>query len=234
MQLEVKNLSYKVNGERLINDVSFSSQANVCTALLGANGSGKTLLLRLCHGLLLPTQGQVLWNQQAPSKVFKNITMVFQNPVLLSRSARKNVEHALALKGIVRQQRKEQAMSALEKVGLVNHADQMAHRMSGGQRQRLALARALALKPSAVLLDEPTSGVDMESIIKLEDLIQSLVKDRVKVILTSHNPAQVKRLCDEVIFLDKGSVICHATKSDFFSSIEDPRIKIFIDSQTLL
>lgn len=120
MQLKVSNLSYNLGTHCLIDNVSFTSQPEVCTAVLGANGAGKSLLLRLCHGLLQPTVGSVRWNDKTPSLIAQKITMVFQNPVLLSRSAIKNIEHALYLKGIPRAKRRTHALYALERVGLVD------------------------------------------------------------------------------------------------------------------
>lgn len=233
MQLEVQHLSYQTDNQHLLSDIDFSSAAHNRTAVLGANGAGKTLLLRLCHGLIDPSAGTIMWNHQPVQQLFSRITMVFQHPIVLTRSVRKNIEHALYLKGIPKDARCERALAALARVGMSRYAEHHAQHLSGGQRQRLAIARAWATQPSVILLDEPTAGIDMESLAQIEDLIRSLADEGVKVILTSHNPAQVKRLCDEVIFLDQGNLVCHVATSDFFSQIDDPRVRLFIDSQSL-
>lgn len=233
MQLDVKGVSYLVPERCLIDDISFSSKSGACTALLGANGAGKTLLLRLCHGLLKPTSGEIRWQGQALTSVINQIVMVFQSPVLLSRSVRKNIEYAISLRSIKGEERRQCAEQALQLVGLADCADQQAAVMSGGQRRRIAIARAWALKPAVILLDEPTSNLDMESAAQVEDLIRTLVAGGVKVIFTSHSPAQVKRLCDEVIFLDKGKLVCHHSAQEFFSAPQDTKVLRFINSQVL-
>ncbi len=233
MRLDVKNVSYSVPGHRLIDNISFASKADARTALLGANGAGKTLLLRLCHGLLKPTAGEIRWQGQDLTSVINQIVMVFQTPVLLSRSVRKNIEYAISLRAIKGEERRRRAQQALQLVGLADYADQQAAVMSGGQRRRIAIARAWALKPSVILLDEPTSNLDMESAAQVEDLILALAGEGVKIIFTSHSPAQAKRLCDEVIFLDKGKLVCHHDAQAFFSAPEDARVSRFINSQVL-
>ena len=226
-------MAYRINGIELISNVNFVSEAIVCTAVLGANGAGKSLLLRLCHGLIKPTRGCIRWNDESPAQAGDKIGMVFQHPILLSRSVCKNVEYALSLKRVARVQRKELALRALKMVGLSDYAQFNANHLSGGQRQRLAIAKVWAQKPQIVLMDEPTSGIDMESIEMIEELIQNMTAEGTKVILTSHNPAQVKRLCDEVVFLDKGKIVCHTQINDFFSQIKNPKVRRFIESQTL-
>ena len=233
MRLDVTRLSYSVADRCLIDGVTFSSAPGACTALLGANGAGKSLLLRLCHGLIAPTAGTVRWGGQSPAAVAGRIAMVFQHPVLLSRSVSRNIEHALGLRALARSERKVRARRALELVGLADCANQKATTASGGQRQRIAIARAWALQPSVILMDEPTSGLDVQAAEMIEGLIRTFVADGVKVIFTSHNPAQVKRLGDEVLFLDQGRLICHAGKREFFSEVEDARVLRFIRSQSI-
>ena len=118
-------------------------------------------------------------------------------------------------------------------VGLSDCADRQASVMSGGQRRRIAIARAWAVNPEVILLDEPTTNLDMEATVQVEELMRTLIKEGVKIIFTSHHVAQVKRLCDEVVFLDKGQLVCHSDAREFFSGVQDPRVLRFINSQLI-
>ena len=230
--LTISNLSYAVRGCTLLHDVSLVSEADTCTALLGANGAGKTTLLRLCHGLIEPGSGEVRWGREKPREMGRRIAMVFQKPCLLRRSARENMEYVLRTHRFSRAERQRRADRALARVGLEYCAERQARLLSGGEQQRLAIARACVLDPDIILLDEPTAKLDMESIVMVERVIAGLKESGVKVILGSHNFSQVRKLCDEVIFLDKGRLVAHTTCADFFSDKgSDKRICEFVRLQ---
>ena len=231
MELQLQDLTYRVGQRRLIDSINLRSATQRCTALLGGNGAGKSLLLRLCHGLLVPSDGKVLWDARSPSDCRRDITMVFQKPILLRRSVRQNIAHALFLQGISNIERAARIDEALQKFGMVQYQHHHASVLSGGQQQRLAIARAWALHPAVILMDEPTSDLDMRSIAMVEDLIQSLSDSGIKIIMTSHNLAQVRRLCDEVIFMHEGRLICHLPIDDFFNNTQDEQVCEFIESQ---
>ena len=218
MHLRLEGLSYRTGGRCLIDSIDLQSAAQRCTALLGENGAGKSLLLYLCHGLLNPSAGTVLWNARPPTAWRGAITMVFQKPVLLRRSAYKNIEHALALQGVPKAKRRRRAMAALEQVGMA------------GQQQRLAIARALALRPAVILMDEPTSDLDIHSATAVEGIIKNMCRSGIKIIIATHNLAQVRRLCDEVLFMDRGRLLCHSAADDFFTQPTEKKICTFIES----
>ena len=230
--LTMTKLDYVVHGHKLLNNVSLSSVASACTALLGANGAGKTTLLRLCHGLIEPSRGDIRWGNTKPQNLGRCIAMIFQKPCLLRRSARENIDYALRLCRIPREERRQRIHDVFKLVNLGHRAEHKAHLLSGGEQQRLSIARACALNPEIILMDEPTSKLDIESAVMVEDIIHSLEEKSVRVIFTSHNLSQVRRLCDDVIFLDKGSLVIHATSSDFFNQVKDERICDFIRLQS--
>ena len=231
MELQLNQLSYHIDDRKLINNINLRSATSHCTALLGENGAGKTLLLYLCHGLLKPSFGTVLWNTCPPNAWRGAITMVFQKPLLLRRSAYKNIDHALFLQGLSKPKRAKRIMASLEQVGMTEYRECQAHVLSGGQQQRLAIARAWALQPSVILMDEPTSDLDMHSAVAVEDIIKDMHGSGIKIIIATHNLAQVKRLCDEVIFMNRGKLLCHTSKNDFFNKVSKEPICTFIKSQ---
>ena len=231
MELQLRRISYNIGNRRLIDDVDLHSATQHCTALLGENGSGKTLLLYLCHGLLEPSGGEVLWDARPPKAWRGAITMVFQKPVLLRRSAYNNIDHALYLQGLTKATRTARVLEALEQVGMTEYKECQAHVLSGGQQRRLAIARAWALRPSVILMDEPTADLDIHSATAVEGIIKSLQLSGIKIMIATHNLAQVKRLCDEVIFMDQGKLLCHSAKDDFFAKATEQKVCTFIKSQ---
>ena len=231
MELQLRRLSYDIGNRRLIDEVNLHSEAQHCTALLGENGSGKTLLLYLCHGLLEPSDGEVLWDESPPSFWRGAITMVFQKPVLLRRSAYNNIDHALHLQGLPKAMRAARVLEALEQVSMTEYKEHQAHVLSGGQQRRLAIARAWALRPSVILMDEPTADLDIHSATAVEGIIKSMQRSGIKIMIATHNLAQVKRLCDEVMFMDQGKLLCHSGKDDFFAEATEQKICTFIKSQ---
>ncbi len=234
LRLTIVNLDYAVRGRSLLRGVNLVSGAGACVALVGANGAGKTTLLRLCHGLVEPTRGDVRWGERKPVELGRRIAMVFQKPCLLRRSVHANVDYALRLHRFSSGERRRRVGEALELVGLGRLGGQQAFSLSGGEQQRLAIARACALSPDVVLLDEPTGNLDLESTAMVEGIIGALKRKNVKVVLASHNLAQVKRLCDEVAFLDRGRLVAHAACGKFFNETENEAVCDFIRLQTAL
>ncbi|HEY9381192.1 MAG TPA: ATP-binding cassette domain-containing protein, partial [Burkholderiales bacterium] len=157
LPLTLDELSFvTASRQTIIDRVSVELGAGTRTIILGPNGAGKSVLLRLCHGLLQPTSGSVRWNVD-PSVARRRQAMVFQRPVMLRRSAIANIEYALKLQGVDGAERSARAHEALELVGLNDLASRSARVLSGGEQQRLALARAWALRPEVLFLDEPTA-----------------------------------------------------------------------------
>ncbi|MCJ7453621.1 MAG: ATP-binding cassette domain-containing protein, partial [Steroidobacteraceae bacterium] len=160
LPLRLADVSYDAGGKRLIDRVSLTIHAGPRTVLLGPNGAGKSLLLRLCHGLLQPTSGQVRFKGPESIDGRRRHAMVFQRPVMLRRSALANITYGLKLAGVPQAERLRAAAEALDRVGLTHLAEQPARVLSGGEQQRLAIARAWALRPDLLLLDEPTANLD--------------------------------------------------------------------------
>jgi tungstate transport system ATP-binding protein len=214
--LMLERVVYEAGGQRLIDDLSLVFDAGTRSVILGPNGAGKSLLLRLCHGLLQPTSGRIVWSDPDPGRVLACQTFVFQRPVLLRRSAAANVDYPLAVRGVPRALRRERVQAALERVGLKDLARRPARVLSGGEQQRLALARAWALRPRVLFLDEPTASLDPTASRTIERVIQGMAEDGVKILMTTHDLGQARRHADEIVLLHRGRLIEHSRADAFF------------------
>ena len=217
LPLSLDNVVYASNGEPIISGVSLAIDAGPSTIILGANGAGKSVLMRLMHGLLAPSAGSVRWNEADPASVRRRQAMVFQRPVMLRRSALANVTYALALAGMAPGERDAQALAALDEVGLRHLSSRPARVLSGGEQQRLALARAWALHPEVLFLDEPTASLDPGATREIETVIKAFDAAGTKIVMATHNLGQARRLGDEVIYLQAGRVMERAPIEEFFA-----------------
>lgn len=235
LPLRLEDLSFTVSGERLLDGITTRLEAGPRTLILGHNGAGKSLLLRLCHGLLTPSAGRVIWSDHdlGADWVRRRQAMVFQHPVVLRRSARANVTYGLALAGVSWRDRRRQAEEALAEVGLADLADRPARALSGGERQRLALARAWALHPEVLLLDEPTASLDPAATRAVETVIAAFDMAGTKIIMTTHDLAQARRLADEVLFMHKGRLLEHAPAAEFFAGPRTPEGRAYVSGDLL-
>jgi len=213
---EVRDLCYQAAGRRLVDRVDLTLEAGTVSVVMGANGAGKSLLLRLLHGMITPTGGAVTWGGHALSEaVRRRQAMVFQRPILLRRSVAANVRFALKLRGRAKDGRCERLLAH---VGLMDRARQPARLLSGGEQQRLALARALAVEPEVLLLDEPTASLDPAATAAIEQIVLAAHRDGTKIVFVTHDIGQARRLADDVVFLDGGRVLEHTPASRFFSA----------------
>jgi len=208
LPLSLKDVCYRVGGDHLIQDVSLRFEAGPITLVIGPNGAGKSLLLRLCHGLLAPESGSVTWGGSDADHAAKYQALVFQKPILLRRSVHANIAYPLRIAGVLRDREIDNRVEeALELAGLEHIADRPAKVLSGGEQQKLALARARAQRPEVLFLDEPTANLDPRSLKDVEALIRALHDAGTKIIMTSHDMAQVKRLADEIVFIYDGRIV---------------------------
>lgn len=204
LPLRLDAVGYAAGGRTLLEEISATLEAGCRTVILGANGAGKTVLMRLCHGLLVPTTGSIVWASAGePGRQ----AMVFQRPVMLRRSALANVAFPLKAAGVARSERQDRAAAALAEVGLSARAGQSARLLSAGEQQRLALARAWVTRPEVLFLDEPTSSLDPTAAREVEAILGAVHAAGTKLVLTTHNLGQARRLGDEVLFLHQGRMV---------------------------
>jgi tungstate transport system ATP-binding protein len=199
--------------------------------ILGPNGSGKSVLMRLCHGLLAPTVGRIVWRGTTDTQRPRSQAMVFQRPVMLRRSAIGNVTYGLALAGVSRRERDRRAREFLEAVGLSSVAGRPARVLSGGEQQRLALARAWALAPEVLFLDEPTANLDPGAAREVERIVDQIHSSGTKIVMTTHNLGQARRLADEILFMSGGRVLDHAPVERFFAAPATAEAAAFIKGE---
>jgi tungstate transport system ATP-binding protein len=233
MPLSVRGLSYAAGGKQILGNVSFEIGAAPRTIVLGPNGAGKSVLLKLCHGLLRPAAGEVRWAGRTPEETQRRQGMVFQRPVLLRRTVAGNLLHALSVRGVPRAHRALLVDEALQAAGLAGIAQQSARTLSGGEQQRLAIARAWVLKPDVLLLDEPTANLDPGATRAIETLILTFEPAGTRVIMTTHDIGQARRLASDVIFLHQGRLLEHSPAERFFAAPSNPAAARFISGDLL-
>ena len=229
---QASKLSYTVEGNRLIDDVDLALESGKKTVIMGANGAGKSVLIRLLHGLLMPTAGSILWaGRPLDLEIRRRQAMVFQRPVLLRRSVLANVQFVLDLAHV---QSKASAQEVLEQVGLNRHAARPARQLSGGEQQRLALARALALEPSVLFLDEPSANLDPAATASIETIIDTFHANGTKIVLITHDLGQARRLADEVVFMHHGRILERTPAANFFTAPDSNEASRYLDGKLVL
>lgn len=224
LPLRAEGLGFSAGGIAILSDVSLTLEPGAPSIIVGPNGAGKSVLLRLLHGLLVPSAGRVLWAGDAARRQ----AMVFQRPVLLRRSVLANAVYPLKLAGIAAAEREPRARAALELVGLAPLADRPARRLSGGEQQRLALARAAALSPEVLFLDEPCASLDPAATRAVEEIVGQLAARGTKIVMTTHDLGQARRLAGEVLFLNRGRLREQTPSVAFFNQPATPEAAAFL------
>jgi tungstate transport system ATP-binding protein len=228
LPLSVGGLSFEADDKRLLDDVSFTLPKGGVTAIIGPNGAGKSLTLRLCHGLLAPSAGSVRWQTDTGRR---RHAMVFQRPVMLRRSAKANIMHALRAVGMT--EAASRADAALARFGLAALAERPARLMSGGEQQRLAIARAWALEPELLFLDEPSSQLDPGATRQIEEIIAALAAEGMTILMTTHDLGQARRLSQRILFLNRGRLIDDAPTEIVFAGKASADARAFIAGDLL-
>ena len=222
-------LSFEKTFDLSIAHLNFDLKAP--TMILGPNGSGKSVFLRLLHGLIQPDQGSIRFPEAYQGTLMQS--MVFQRPVLLRRTALANVAFPLEARGMAKTDAKRLAKTWMAHAELEKHFFTPARRLSGGEQQRLALARALAVSPKLLLLDEPCAHLDPNATLKVEHMINSAVEADIKVVMVTHDAAQARRLGEEFILMHRGEVVAQHRKDQFFAQTSNENITRFLAGETL-
>jgi tungstate transport system ATP-binding protein len=224
LPLRAEGLGFAARGVTILSGVSVTIAAGAPSLVIGPNGAGKSVLLRLLHGLLEPTAGGVTWAGSAA----RGQAMVFQRPVLLRRSVLANAAYPLKLAGLPAAERDARARAALDMVGQAALADRPARRLSGGEQQRLALARAAALHPEVLFLDEPCASLDPAATRAVEEIVATLAARGTKIVMTTHDLGQARRLAGEVLFLHRGRLLEQTPAETFFTRPATPEAAAFL------
>lgn len=231
MPIVARGVSLKRGETTILHAVDLTIEPGGKVFVLGPNGAGKSVLLRVLHGLIVPTTGTVTWGgaTERPG----SHTMLFQRPVLLRRSAGANICYALRLAAVRGAEMEMRVRHALADVGLPHVSDRPARVLSGGEQQRLALARAWSLEPELIFLDEPTASLDPTSTRAVETIVRSIHARGTTIVMTTHNLAQAKRLADEVVFVHAGRITERTPAALFFSAPRSAEAAAYLEGERL-
>ena len=201
--LITENLVVKFEGKHILGPIDLKIDKGDIAVILGPNGSGKTSLLKALHGILKPKEGTVRWSCLKTESIRKQM-FVFQTPIMLRRSVFENLTYPLLLRKISKEQANYQAARWLDRIDLRTSMQVPATRLSGGEKQKLALARALITEPEMLFLDEPCASLDGKTTNEIESLLQSCVANGTTIMMSTHDIGQAKRLAKNIYFLNKG------------------------------
>ena len=233
LPIVLEDVSVTIRDVTIIDRLSLVLASGAPTVLIGPNGAGKTTLLRIAMGLIAPTGGRVTWagrENAAPA----HRAIVFQRPVMLRRSAAANIRYALAKAGVPRAERGKRLDELCALVGLNGLGDRPARKLSGGEQQRLALARALAKEPHVLFLDEPTASLDPAATKAIEDVVRAVAARGIKVVMSTHDLGEARRLAGEIVLMHRGRVIENGPAEPFFAAPKTEEARRFLNGELLI
>ncbi|MEG3592101.1 MAG: ATP-binding cassette domain-containing protein [Pseudomonadota bacterium] len=231
LPLLVRKASLVMNKKKLLKEVSFNVQKNSILSIVGPNGAGKTSLLKVLHGIYELNSGSISWGAYSINEIKKMQAMIFQNPLLLKRSVKENIEYVLKIRNYAKSEILNKTNEVLDLCNITELQNQQAHRLSGGEKQKLSIARAWVLNPNILFLDEPTLNLDPPSVYEIEDLIINMHEKDTFVMFASHDLRQVRKLSQEVVFLYDGKLIEKTESKQFFESSASDLTKSFIQTR---
>ncbi|MGB0902292.1 ATP-binding cassette domain-containing protein [Halocynthiibacter sp.] len=232
LPLRLDGAFVKRRGKVLAGPVDLCLQGGGLTILMGPNGAGKTTLLRMMHGIERLSGGSVTWAADEETARAAQ-SFVFQTPVIMRRSVLDNLVYPLRLTGVEKTKARQKARDACAMIGLSAQENQRATRLSGGEKQKLALARALIRDPQVLFLDEPCANLDGASTREIETLLQAAIGRGTRIIMSTHSIGQARRLARDVLFVHRGALVEHSPADVFFTSAQTPEARAFLDGDIL-
>jgi tungstate transport system ATP-binding protein len=233
LPIVLEAVSLAARNVTILDDVSLQLAAGAPTVLIGPNGAGKTTLLRVAMGLVAPTRGRVTFGGRADALPSRR-AIVFQRPVMLRRSASGNLRYALKAAGVPRAECAKRVEELLALVGLTGLEARAARKLSGGEQQRLALARALAKDPQVLFLDEPTASLDPAATKAVEDVIRAVAARGIKVVMSTHDLGEARRIAGAIVLMHRGRVVETADTATFFNNPATPEALRFVAGELLV
>lgn len=231
--LTLTDLTVRRRGKTLLGPVSFALNGSGLTILMGPNGAGKTTLLRAIHGIERLNDGRIEWHDPKDADG-RSQGFVFQQPVLMRRSVLDCIAYPLRLDGLSAAQAREAARAAADEVHLRVNLDQPVFLLSGGEKQKMALARALVRAPRILFLDEPCANLDGHAIIEIEEILNRVRAGGTRILMSTHDQGQARRLADSVLFLHKGQLVEQTEGREFFSTPRTEAGRAFLKGEILL
>ncbi len=233
LPLVLEDVTLRAREVTILDRVSLTFAAGAPTMLVGPNGSGKSSLMRVAMGLVPASGGRVTYGGRTDVPPARR-AIVFQRPVMLRRSAAGNLTYALAAAGMKRAERGAAAQELLDRVGLSALSERPARRMSGGEQQRLAIARALAKHPEILFLDEPTASLDPAATKATEDIIRTIAGQGIKIVMATHDLGEARRLGGEIVLMNRGRIVEVADTQTFFTSPKTDAARRFVAGELLV
>jgi len=229
----LQDVSCVVREVTILDRITLALAAGAPTVIIGPNGAGKTTLLRLAMGLIQPTGGHATWGGRADASSDRR-AIVFQRPVMLRRSAAANLRYALEAANVPSADRTARVRELLALVGLADLGDRPARKLSSGEQQRLAFARALAKDPQVLFLDEPTASLDPAATKSVEDLIRNIAARGIKVVMATHDLGEARRLAGEIMLMHRGRIVETNDAATFFSNPKTDEARRFVAGELLV
>jgi len=233
LPIVLEDAAVVVGSLTILNDIALTFLAGAPSVLVGPNGGGKTTLLRLAMGLVAPSRGRVTWGGRIDAASTRR-AIVFQRPVMLRRSATGNIHYALRAAGVARRECASRTAELLTLVGLSALGDRPARKLSGGEQQRLALARALAKEPQVLFLDEPTASLDPAASKAVEDVIRAVTARGIKVVMATHDLGSARRLAGDIVLLHRGRIVETTNVKTFFTNPATREARSFVAGELLI
>src|SRR5690554_167348 len=252
--IKLENIYKEFKKLEVLKNINLEIQDGEVVSIIGPSGSGKSTLLRCINFLEIPTSGKITYNNDVLFYLDQNSTkkersiainnlekkinlyrekvgMVFQNfNIFNSLTVLENITLALKeVKKLSAEEAEKIALALLEKIGLLSKANSKSTKLSGGEKQRLAIIRATALKPEYLLFDEPTSALDPEMVKEVLDLIKEIVREGMSAVIVTHEMRFAYEVSDKVIFMDKGEIVEIGTPEEIFNQPKSDRLKEFLE-----
>ncbi|MGB7269043.1 MAG: ATP-binding cassette domain-containing protein [Albidovulum sp.] len=233
LPLTLEDVELRRRGHRILGPISLTLSGEGITIIMGPNGSGKTSLLRAMHGLERVRHGKIRWHADIQSARARQ-AFVFQTPIVMRRSVVDCIAYPLVLDGMARAAARTKAAEAAQKVGLGHSLDLPAKVLSGGEKQKMALARALIRGPDVLFLDEPCANLDTRSMAEIEAILAAARDVGTRIVMSTHNVGQARRLADDILFLWDGRLHERARAPDFFKAPQTLEAKAHINGDLIL
>ncbi|AOY76276.1 phosphate ABC transporter ATP-binding protein [Clostridium formicaceticum] len=236
MNLTIKDLTKSYKEKKVLDIDALHIESGAFLGIIGPNGAGKSTLVKILAGLDAPTSGVLKYDGiSINTSIYKKMTMVFQKPYLLRTSVFNNIAYPLKIRKVNKNKIHQQINDLMDEMDIQHIKEQNAWTLSGGEAQKVALARAIIFQPSLLILDEPTANIDPASTLALEKTIKNFYeKTKATIVIVTHNLQQAKRLCHDVAFMHRGTILEYGKTEDVILSSKNKLTRQFVEGEIIL